>query len=385
MIPKNRAQSAFEKRYQYAGISVKAPGRINLIGEHTDYNNGFVLPAAINRYVYITIGLSGSSGCTLYAVDLDDEFSFDLNNIHRTGTWADYILGGFVGLKSKYLIDRGFNMVISGDIPQGAGLSSSAALECAAILALTSLYQLKVDNLEIARMALECERSFVGLDCGIMDQYASMFGKKEEVMLIDCMNETHRYFPLELGEYRLILINSGITHALADSSYNERRRQCEEGVQSVRREYSHVTSLRQVSMDMLQRVESDLPEVIFRRCAYVIRENDRVLQMTDLLSDSEFAEAGMLLSEAHDDMRSNYEITCEQTDFLVAQACNNDWVLGARQMGGGFGGCTINLIHNDKIEPFKSFIENTYYDAFAIKPELIEVETSDGAVQLYPL
>jgi len=369
----------FKENFSTDPIIVRAPGRINIIGEHTDYNLGFVLPAAIDRFVYAAVALSGSEQCHLMALDLGKTHSFHIHKAERTGTWADYIIGVFRELKDKYQIDGGFNMVITGDIPAGAGLSSSAALECSAGLALQQVYGLNLEKIDLVRTGLRAEINFVGLACGIMDQYASVFGEQDKVLLIDCMNETHRYVDLNLGDYQLLLVNSLVTHDLADSAYNERRKECERGVEAVRREFPHVTSLREVSMDMLNRVKREMEEVIYRRAGYVIRENERVLETTDLLENNSIEEVGRILFEAHDDMRVNYEITCAETDFLVTLARESGLISGARQMGGGFGGCTLNLLHGKDVAAFKDYTSSRYMNKFGHEPMFIEVSTASGA------
>ncbi len=375
----NRSSTEYFSKYGKPVISVRAPGRINLIGEHTDYNNGFVLPAAIQQSVYIHAGFSNDDTCRLFASDLDTDYHFKLRDFYPVGGWADYIMGVLREFQAKFATERGFNMVISGDIPQGAGLSSSAALECAALLAISKLYEKNLQPLEMARMALNAERSFVGLECGIMDQYASIFGKRNHVLLIDCMNETHRDVPLDLGDHSLVLCNSHVVHELAGSAYNERRQQCGEGVTVIRKEYPHVTSLREVSLDMLSALRNTMKPVIFDRCAYVIRENNRVLDVVDKLEAGDLTGIGKLLYEAHDDMRENYEVTCPETDYLVELAHSSGVVLGARQMGGGFGGCTLNLILKNDVDAFREAVTAPYLERYGKMPTLIETETSNGA------
>jgi galactokinase len=279
-------------------------------------------------------------------------------------------------------LDSGFDMTISGDIPLGAGLSSSAALECAAAFAINTLYGLEIDRLDLVRIGLRAERHFVGLDCGIMDQYASFFGKQDSALLIDCMNETHRSVSLNLEDCRFLLINSMVVHDLADSPYNVRRGQCEEGVKAVRKLYPHVRSLREVSMDMLDRVSSEIDEVVYNRCAYVIRENERVLKVVDHLDAGALAQVGSVLYAAHEDMRRHYDVTCPETDFLVELAAKTGKVIGARQTGGGFGGCTINMVPADFVEEFKSIVSQSYQSQFGKKPEFIPVRTSNGVSQI---
>ncbi len=372
-------RKVFEENFHVDPVAVRAPGRINIIGEHTDYNLGFVLPAAIDRYIYVTASLSQSQDSHLIAHDIGETYSFAIDQLKPQGGWSDYIVGVFREFKDKFGVKEGFNMVISGDIPAGAGLSSSAALECAAGLALQHLYGLSAEKIDIVRIGLRAERSFVGLDCGIMDQYASVFGKKNQVLLIDCMNETHRYVDFRPGDYELLLVNSMVTHALADSEYNKRRMECERGVQAVRRIYPHVNSLREVSMDMLNRVKGEMEDVTRRRCAYVIRENARVLDVTDLLEDDSLNEVGRILFDAHDDMRLNYEITCSETDFLVDLARESGLVDGARQMGGGFGGCTLNLLPGDNIAAFKELVRERYKNRFGKDPQFLNVSIANGA------
>ena len=377
-----KLQAVHSQYFGEAAVLVRAPGRINIIGEHTDYNMGFVLPAAIDRGIYCTISKSQGSQCRVHALDFQDTHTFDLKDFTRAGTWPDYIMGVVHEILQTHSLDSGFDMTISGDIPLGAGLSSSAALECATAFAISTLYNLKIDRLDLVRIGLRAERHFVGLDCGIMDQYASFYGKRDSALLIDCMNESHRYVDLKLEDFRFLLINSMVVHDLADSAYNVRKSQCEEGVRAVRLLYPHVRWLREVSMDMLDRVSSKIDEVVYNRCAYVIRENERVLNVVDHLGAGALAEAGSALYDAHEDLRRHYDVTCPETDFLVELAAKTGKVVGARQTGGGFGGCTINMVPSGFVDEFKAMVSQSYQRQFGKNPEFIPVQTSKGVSQI---
>ena len=371
--------TAFHDRYGPVELLSRAPGRINMIGEHTDYNMGFVLPAAIDRYIIVAASRAEGRKGKIYAMDLNDECDYDIQDLRPTGTWADYILGVLKELRPLHQADTSLNMVVAGNIPQGAGLSSSAALECAAIISAASLLDIEMDRITMARKALHAERKFVGLDCGIMDQYASMFGEKDHFLLIDCLTETHRSCVFDIGDHSLLLVNSNVHHSLADSAYNERRRQCEAGVAAVRKVYGHVRYLREVSIDMLNKVKEDIDPVIYNRCAYVIRENQRVLEMVEALEKKNLDSAGKLMFAAHDDMKINYEITCAETDFIVEKAAESGRVAGARQMGGGFGGCVLHLLHKEHETEYMEIIANDYKNKFGHAPSFIPVSTADAA------
>ena len=291
----------FLKLYNRQPILIKAPGRINLIGEHTDYNEGFVFPAAINRYTTFAIAPNNTpSQCRLYAFDLDDSFEFDLANFQPLNKgWPNYLMGVVSELQLLGKKLKGFDCAFSGNIPSGGGLSSSAALECGLAYGLNIIFDLNISNLQMVKVAQLAEHHFTGVKCGIMDQFASMMGKKDHAIQLDCRNLAYSYFNLELGEYVLLLCDSNVKHELASSEYNTRRLECDTGVAILKKHYPEITSLRDVSFNMLITHKKDFPEVIFKRCQYVIQENQRVLDFGNALSQKDLKKAGTLLYEGH--------------------------------------------------------------------------------------
>lgn len=372
----------FTEFFDEEPLLVKAPGRINLIGEHTDYNLGFVMPAAIDKAIYFAIAKSGDEDeCFLHSLDQEESYSFSLSKLkpHAKGGWQNYILGVVAQLLEKGAKLSGFKMVFGGDIPQGAGLSSSAALECGAALGLNHLFSLGFSTKEMAFMAQKAEHTYVGAMCGIMDQFASMHGKQDQVMLLDCRSLEMEYFPSKLDGYAVLLCNSNVTHNLASSEYNVRRAQCEEAVAFLNAKYPGIESLRDVSMETLQKYKSELDPVVFKRCHYIIKENERVQAFGQALRDKDFTKLGALLYEAQSGMEKEYEITCPEIDFLARLTQKMPYVLGARMMGGGFGGCTINVVEEDKVEEFKQIITEQYQSKFKKSPSIYEVAIGNGA------
>ncbi|MBL3658495.1 galactokinase [Fulvivirga sediminis] len=361
-------------------IIVRSPGRINLIGEHTDYNLGFVLPAAVDKSIYMALGKSGSKKSRLVSVDQDEDFSFDISQptFKVEQKWYNYVLGAACELLSIGKELDGFNVVFSGDVPQGAGMSSSAALECGTALGLNELFGLGLEKEQIIKASQKAEHNYVGVMCGIMDQFASVMGKEDQVILLDCRSLEYNYFPLELKEYSLLLCNSHVSHNLASSEYNVRRTQCEEGVALLKSHYPQVESLRDVTMEMLQTHKDEFDAVVYLRCKYVVEENERVERFCDALKRHDFDEVSSILASAQDAMKNEYEITCPEIDFMADFANSKEEVKGARMMGGGFGGCTINLVKNEYIPTFKEELASQYKAKFDIDLDFYDVNISDG-------
>ena len=290
-------------------ITVQSPGRINIIGEHTDYNQGFVLPAAIDKKVTFKIWKNNQDQTVnIRSIDLGERFSFDLSSFQKeAGGWQNYIMGVVLELQKIDAKIGGFNAEFGGDIPIGSGMSSSAALECCLAFGLNALFDLGLDRWQIIKLSQKAEHNFVGMKCGIMDQFASVMGKKGQVMLLDCQSLDFQYFPFETDDNQVLLLNTNVTHNLASSEYNTRRSECEQGVEIIRRKFDSVQSLRDVSLDMLEMVKSDLPEKVFRRCYHILMENDRVLTATKALLNKDFVELGQLLYESHRSLQNCYE------------------------------------------------------------------------------
>ena len=368
-------------RHLYAGEAdiYLAPGRINLIGEHTDYNDGFVLPAAIDKHVIFGIKDNGLTTYRFHAIDLEDSFEADMENLEPTSKgWPNYLLGVIDQMNKLGHIIPGFDCVVTSDIPIGAGLSSSAALEAGLATGLNELFDLGISNLDLVKLSQRAENEFVGVNCGIMDQFASVFGRSNHVFRLDCRSLDYDYFPLNLDENGIILVDTKVKHSLGSSEYNTRRKECETGVSQVARKHPGVKSLRDVTMDMLDEVKDDLDPVVFRRCAYVIREIDRVVKACDDLQAGRLVEFGRKMYETHAGLSADYEVSCEELDFLVDATKDNPNILGSRMMGGGFGGCTINILHKKAIPEFKNKISEAFQQKFNHPPVFYEVLIDDG-------
>jgi galactokinase len=334
-------------------ITVKAPGRINLIGEHTDYNNGFVLPAAIQNAAVVTISKRADDQMHLKAIDLNDEFIIDsLSSLHKSEKqWANYIIGVIVQIAKKHKFQTGFDLAIKSDVPIGAGLSSSAAIECAVAFGLNELFGFGVEKMDLAFMAQKAEHEFAGVQCGIMDQFASIFGQKDHVVLLDCQSMNYQYFPLQLEGYSIILFDTGVKHALASSEYNTRRKECETGVQMIQVKYPEVISLRDATITMLEEcIEAFTYPLVYNRCKYVIEEIERTQAATEDLRLHKLEAFGQKMFSTHKGLSELYQVSCKELDILINAVINNENVIGARMMGGGFGGCTINIVKENQVQ-----------------------------------
>ncbi len=362
-------------------VFVMAPGRINIIGEHTDYNLGYVLPTAINKYIYFTISIRTDLMFNIYAKDLEKEYHFNIENQddNESYQWYHHITGVI-----KEFIKRGlsptFGLDISycGDIPLGSGLSSSAAVESGIACAINQIFHFNLPKIDLAIIAQDTEHNHIGVKCGIMDMYASIFSKKDYVLQLDCKSLTHKYAPLHIEGYRFVLVNSGVKHSLADSAYNQRRNQCEQGVAYFKTIDPQIESLRDVTISMIEQSQTNIDSLIWQRCKYVVEENLRVLSTIRALENNDIKEVGSLLYESHYGLSKEYEVSCEELDYLIDLVKDLPYAAGARMMGGGFGGCTINLVENDHLDKFKDEIKSKYIDKYGIDPDVIEVENSEG-------
>ncbi len=362
-------------------IIIKAPGRINLIGEHTDYNDGFVLPAAVAQSIYFAIGKSGyATRCSLISLDFNERFDFDLTDMSplSAASWQNYVMGVAAELIKDNRELSGFNLVFSGDVPQGSGMSSSAALECGTCYGLNELFGLGLSRIEMAKLSQMAEHHYAGVQCGIMDQFASLMGKQDYALLLDCRSLEYKYFPVGLKEHRLLLLNSNVAHSLADSEYNIRRQQCQQGVKVLQTYFDNITALRDVSMAQLEVVKEKLPIAVAKRCKYVIEENERVQRLAQALSESDLHVVGEILKEAHQAMRYEYEITCPEIDFMADYANSQPNVLGARMMGGGFGGCLLVLLEKGAEHELTADLDKVYHEKFGKNITPIDIELSEG-------
>jgi galactokinase len=362
-------------------ITVKAPGRINIIGEHTDYNEGFVLPGAIDKAIIVQIHSNGTlQDCHVQAANLGETFHFNLQELKAVEPgWANYVLGVVHELQQLGGSLSGFDAVFEGDVPIGSGMSSSAALECSFAFALNELFELGLDRWTLIKAAQRAEHKFVGTKCGIMDQFSSVMGKKDQVMLLDCRSLDFEYLPCVLGDYQLILLNTNVSHSLASSEYNTRREECESGVAILQEQFPAIQSLRDVTMEMFEQGIPRLPLKVAQRCKHVISENERVLEATRALQSRDFKRLGELMYASHRSLQHDYEVSCPELDFLVEQTRFKDYVLGARMMGGGFGGCTINLIEKQKVAIFQEAMAAAYQRQFGIDLTPYEVSIENGA------
>jgi len=369
----------FRNLYDVKPLVVRSPGRVNIIGEHTDYNEGFVLPAAIDKAIYIAVSKRDDELIRLFSADLNDVYEGKLSAVEKSEKhWANYILGVVNQLQLRGHQLRGFNIVVGGDVPIGAGLSSSAAMECAAAFAMNELFQLKIDKLDLVKMAQLAEHAFAGVKVGIMDMFASMFGKKDRVIKLDCRSLEFEYLPLKIEGIKILLLNTNVKHSLASSEYNTRRQQCEQGVEYVKTHHPEVKSLRDVTIEMLDQFVAPKDDIIYKRCKYVIEENIRLHAACADLKKGDIAALGKKMFETHEGLSKQYEVSCKELDFLVDHVKNNPAVLGARMMGGGFGGCTINLVREEAINSLIKEASEAYKSSMQKDISFYIAQTEDG-------
>ena len=339
----------------------KAPGRVNLIGEHTDYNDGYVLPTPINKHIWVAITPSTDEIIRLQALDFNQDSEYTLSSIKydENHLWANYVLGVVHSLNKRGYVIKGFDMSIRGDIPLGAGLSSSAALETAVVRALNETFNLDIDPIEMAYIGKQCENEFVGVQSGIMDQFVSNIGQYGKALFIDCRTNKYSLHSLTPG-YKVVILNTMISRELASSKYNVRRAQCQEAVRIITEDYPEVKALRDLDKETLKSSWSKLPEIVARRARHVVTENQRVLDSLNLLSRGDMLGFGRLMYESHKSLRYDYEVTCEHLDILIESTMDIDECLGARMTGAGFGGCTVNLVEEGFVEKFIKKVSNRY-------------------------
>jgi galactokinase len=375
----SKVVNTFRQKFPSNPVLIKAPGRINLMGEHTDYNEGFVLPAAIDRAIYFAMSPSQTDRCNVYSLDMEEGVSFSIHDLNPGETWVNYLMGVIDGFGRAGVRIHGVDCVFGGDIPAGAGLSSSAALCNGFGMGLNHLFQANLSRLQLAKLSQHAEHEFVGLQCGIMDQYSSLMGQQQSALLLDCRALQHEVIPVHLGAYSLLLIDTKVKHTLASSAYNDRRRACEQGVAVIHQHHPEVQSLRDVSRAMLYEFQDKLGEDVFIKCLYVVEEINRAQRAATHLKKGELVEFGKLMYETHWGLSQAYEVSCDESDFLVSLAEEEkDSVLGARMMGGGFGGCTLNLIQTEKIKSFREKVLHQYVATFKKEPDFYLVNLTQG-------
>lgn len=376
----------FEARYgsDASPRIFRAPGRVNLIGEHTDYNDGFVLPMAIDRSTWVAAAARSGRRIAVMSLDLDDAGEIDLDDTPRplAGKWWSYVEGVARELEADGVRLRGANLVIASDVPLGAGLSSSAALEMSVGLALLSLVSNEIDRTRLALAGQRAEHRYVGTKCGIMDQFISARALADHALLIDCRTLEATAIPLPFKDHALLVLDTGVKHQLASSEYNQRRAECEEGVRLLSRDIPGVRALRDVTPEAFDRCASALPESIRRRCRHVVYENARTLAAVDALRSGAFDRFGVLMRASHDSLRDDYEVSCPELDLLVYEASAHPGVVGARMTGGGFGGCAIALVARNALEEVATAVSARYERRFGKKPGMIVTTAAPGASEV---
>lgn len=367
----------FTELFGKGALIFASPGRVNLIGEHTDYNGGFVLPAAIDKVIAVAIKANGLNVIRAYSIDLDDSTEISFTE-KPSKQWARYIYGVVTEIAKKGLKVGGFDCVFGGNVPLGAGLSSSAALESAFGFALNTIYNLGLTKFDLAKIGQAAEHNAVGVKCGIMDQFASVFGEKGRLIKLDCRSLEYDLIPFNPEGYKLVLLDTQVKHSLASSEYNIRREECESGVATVKTKYSKIELLRDVTIDMLNEFKERLPESTYRRCSYVIEENQRLVDACEALKNGDYETFGKKMYGSHEGLSKKYNVSCEELDFLVEIARKNN-ATGSRMMGGGFGGCTINLIKDEYYQGFLKEAKSSYLKQYGKEPRVYEVNISDGS------
>ncbi len=375
-----KVENKFNNLFKFSPeLVIKSPGRVNLIGEHTDYNDGWVLPAAINKCSTVLLRKNELDHSRAFAYDLDQQFHFRMEDQQKHEGWESFILGVTMEMKAKGAVLKNFDVLITGEVPFGAGMSSSASIECALAFGLNELFDCGFNRKELAFITQMAEHHFVGVKCGIMDQFTSLLGKDQHCLYLDCKTLSFDLIPLDLKEYQLLLCNTNVSHSLASSEYNVRRSQCEQGVEYLQSFYPNIDSLRDVSEEILERHKKEIDPIIFQRCLYVVQENKRVGLSVEALQKGDIRALGSYMYQSHKGLSKMYEVSCKELDFLVEQTEMNEYILGSRMMGGGFGGCTINIIHKNNVEDFIQKVSPLYQQTFnkSLTPYLVEL--GDGA------
>jgi galactokinase len=359
-----------------------SPGRINLIGEHIDYNHGFVMPAAVDKGIWYAIAPNNTNDISVYSADMNEHLKLSLNNIHKITGWENYILGVIDQLQRRGYAFSGFNAVFGGNLPVGAGMSSSAAVECGLAFALSTIFNLLINRVDIALICQKAEHTFPGVQCGIMDQFANMMGLKGHVLLLDCDSLEYETLPFNMRDYSIVLINSKVHHELAGGEYNKRRKQCEEGLQLLRENYPSVRTFRDIKPQQVETYKDILGEEVYMRCLYVTQEIQRTQEGAKLLLLNDMESFGKLMFKTHDGLRNLYNVSCAELDFLVNEAKRYPLIVGARLMGGGFGGCTINIIRKNEVDDITGAIIENYKNKFDIDAECYVMSLSDGTHEI---
>ncbi|MFH4968912.1 galactokinase [Gaetbulibacter sp. M240] len=368
-------KNAFTDKYAEAPLLIFSPGRINIIGEHTDYNDGFVFPAAVDKGIIAALSKSSSGKSVVTAADFNDTISFSVDHIAplEKESWGNYVLGVVSEIQKKGKTIGDFNMVFGGDIPSGSGMSSSAALENSVVYGLNNLFDLGLSKIEMILISQMAEHNYVGVNCGIMDQYASMFGIKDHALLLDCRTVEAKPFKIDFENYELMLINTNVKHSLSDSAYNDRRLVCENISKML-----GIKALRDATEADLKTIQDKVSDEDYQKALFVVQENNRAQAASKAMEDGDLETLGKLIYGSHEGLQFQYRVSCAELDFLVDRAKEHTEILGARMMGGGFGGCTINLIAKDFVSEFKHDIAKDYKETFNKACSIYSVSLSDG-------
>lgn len=372
---KSKIAKEFLENFKEESILIFSPGRINIIGEHTDYNDGFVFPAAVDKGIIAAISKSAANKSVAIASDLKERFEFSLDKVAslKGGNWRNYILGVVGEIQKKGIEVGNFNVVFGGDIPNGSGMSSSAALENSIVFGLNELFDLGLTKEDMIFISQKAEHNYVGVNCGIMDQYASMFGQKNKALLLDCRTTVAIPFEIDFEDYELLLINTNVKHSLADSAYNNRRAVCENAASLL-----NIKALRDVTEEDLLTIKSQISEEDYQKALFVIQENNRAQEASKAMTANDIEKLGELVFGSHNGLQNQYNVSCDELDFLVQLAKENDDVIGARMMGGGFGGCTINIVKKGRAAAFIEKVAPLYIEKFNKECSPYSVNISEG-------
>ncbi len=377
-------QNIFVERFGAGGQIVlgQAPGRVNLIGEHTDYNDGFVFPMALDFKMTMAARKRDDQVVKLYSIDHQEQVEFELNGAiahDQKAKWSNYLRGVMEMLRQAGVKLSGVEIAFHGDVPQGAGLSSSAALEVVTAVVLQEILSFQLTLSEISKLCQKAENQFVGMNCGIMDQFISAMGVENHVLFLDCRSLEYQQVPLELGDCRIVICQSGVKHSLVDSEYNQRRKECEAAVAALQTVFPEIKALRDASLAQLDVIKNSITEIVFSRAQHVISENDRVLASITALKAGDLVRFGELMNASHDSLRDDYQVSCREIDLLVELARTVPGVLGSRITGGGFGGCTVNLIKATAIPEFIEKLKQEYQSQTGIEPHFYISTAANGA------
>lgn len=372
-------KKSFKERFKTKPLMVFSPGRINLIGEHTDYNEGFVFPAAINKGIALAIQKSKKDVSTVYALNKKETYQFGIDTVAplENGGWRNYILGVVAEIKKRGISLGNFELVFAGNIPGGAGMSSSAALENSVVFGLNKLFKLGISRKEMILISQQAEHNYAGVKCGIMDQYASMFGVKKSALLLDCRTVKSKLYKINFGDYKLLLINTNVKHDLSESAYNDRREVCEKVSAKL-----NIKALRDATISDLDTIKEEITAEDYQKALYIIEENLRVKEFSKAIKADDIKHLGELLYKSHNGLSTQFKVSCKELDFLVDHTKNNPNILGARMMGGGFGGCTINLILKSEVKSFKKEISSLFKREFGNDCSIYNVKLSDGTQKI---